>query len=334
MKKEVALWVLIILVTISSTIFVSDGLTYLIASILALFIIGTIRLNRTSALKITRWGKANPRKTQVIITVLQLVLAVFGILAGKNFEELGYEFSSTSVFVFCTLTVIGFLSVHFLPKRRTIVIPKEVNKQRLAYIVIALSSFVMMTHFGNTVEKRYPNSPITHAINTIDQAIFGDSNLPYINTYDEVSENNFSNNQLPDQTNETSFMVVFASYNTNDKETITDPDNSKKETKAERKAEKKLQKMEKKKTKLIQRLKKKRISLAAGLTAGAVLLIILLVFLTCAGACLIVGGVAALIDGEILGILAIVGGVLLGWLSIREIGRVSKRDKQKRETKP
>ena len=92
--------------------------------------------------------------------------------------------------------------------------------------------------------------------------------------------------------------------------------------------------MEKKKTKLIQRLKKKRISLAAGLTAGAVLLIILLVFLTCAGACLIVGGVAALIDGEILGILAIVGGVLLGWLSIREIGRVSKRDKQKRETKP
>jgi hypothetical protein len=286
-------------------------------------------------MKITRWAKANPKKTQLLIAGLQLLLMAIGIFAGNNFKELGYEFSETSVYVFSAITIISFFSVNFLPKLRTIAIPKEVNRQRFAYMGIALSSFVMMVIFGNRLEDRYPNSFLTHVVKTIDQKVFPDNSLQqYPDLNEETSIPYYSNNYEYNQPGESTTQAVFASYSIYDRGTIIPLSELKKESKANLKAEKKAKKFEKKKTKLMNSLGKKRMSAAAGMSGGAVLLIILLVLGVCTGACLIAGGIALLIDGGIGGILAILGGVGIGWLCIREIGRVSKRDKEKQMNEP
>jgi hypothetical protein len=334
MKKNILLSALIVLVIISCTIFISDGPAYLVVSLMALTIMAAIYRNRTRVIKMTRWSKANPGKAQLLITGLQIVLMALGIIAGNNLKELGYEFSNTTTFVFTAILVIGFFCVPFLPQRKTIVLPKQVNRQRFAFMSIALSSFVLMVVLGNRLQDKYPNSLITKAVKTIDQAIFPDNTLN-TDPFDIAiaSELVRSENYNTAFTNESSANAVFASFvvATNNETIMPSPD-LKKESKTNLKAEKRIKKFEKKKAKLMNRLGKHRLSLAAGLSAGAVLLIILLAILTCAGVCLIIGGVAGLINGELLGLLAILGGAGIGYLSIKGIGKVSKRDKEKQKT--
>ena len=329
MNKNTILPAMIVLAIIACTIFISDGLTYLITSLMALAIMGTIHRNSSRVMKITRWAKANPKKAQLLITGLQMAVMAMGIIAGYNFKKLGYELSDTTAIVFSTIMVIGFFSVPFLPKRSIIAIPKVVNRHRLAYIGIAFSSFVLIVITGNRIEEMYPNSPITLAVKAIDQAIFPGNSTLNADLNDAASQPVYSKNYEQALTDESSNMAVFAAYIIYDKETITPPTDLKKEARAKLKAEKKANRLEKKKARMINRLEKYRLTLAAGLSVGSVLLIILLVILTCAGVCLVIGGVAALINGEALGILAILGGAVLSWQTIRGIGRVGKRDKQK-----
>jgi len=326
MKKNIILPAIIVLAIITCTIFISDGLTYLVASLMALAIMATIQRKRSWVIKMTRWGKANPHKAQVLITVLQIALLALGIIAGYNFKKIGYELSDTTAFVFSTIIVIGFLSVPFLPKRSTIAIPKEVNKHRLAFMGIALSSFVMMVLFGNRIEVVYPTSPITQAVKSIDGAIFlGYSHL-YADPNDFTSDPVNSENYDQVLTDEPSTMAVFAAFTTYDKETITPPTELKKESRAELKAEKKANRLEKKKARMINRLEKYRLAFAAGLSVGAVLLIILLCVTLCGGICLIIGG----ISGGSAGLIPL--GAIVAGGSIFGIVKIAKRNKRKNKT--
>jgi protein-S-isoprenylcysteine O-methyltransferase Ste14 len=369
MKKNILLSSIIVLGIIACIIFISDGPTYLITSIMALAIMGAIHRFRSRGMKITRWAKANPKKAQWIITGLQLAIMALGIIAGKNFKELGYNLPDTAAYVFSAIMFIGFLSVHFRPKRSIIAIPKEVNRHRLVYMGIALSSFAMAVFTGNRIADIFPNSPISHAIEAIDQALLPDESRLFAEPDDVGTERAHVKNFEQVLTNEVPAMVAFAALTinnkeestpndkeeimpngneeltssdeeeitpdskeeitSNDEEEITPSTNLKKGKKANFRAEKKMKKLEKKKERLLHRIKKHRTALAAALTAGAVLSIILLVLLACAGACLVVGGIALIADGSFGGILAILAGIGLGWLSIRQIGKVSKRDREK-----
>jgi hypothetical protein len=248
-----------------------------------------------------------------------------GIFAGNNFKELGYEFSDTTAYVFSTISVIGFLSVPFLPKRSTIAIPSVVNRHRLAYMGIALSSFVMMVVFGNRMGDNYPNSPITHAVRAIDQAIFPDNSIG-VYFYDAASEPVYSKNYDLALTKEPSTMAVFAAVTILDNETITSPTDLKKENKAKIKAEKRLHKLEKKKARLINRLEKSRLALAAISGAAAVILIILLLAPLCAGICLIAGAFSNVTVGSVILGLILVGGSIFG------IIKIANRNKRKNRT--
>lgn len=328
MKKKTILTVMIGLTIIACTLFISDGLTYLVASLMALAIMGIIQRNRSLVMKMTRWGKANPHQAQVLITVLQIAIMAIGIIAGYNFKQLGYELSNTTAFVFSSIIVLCFLYVPFLPKRRTIAIPKEVNRQRVAFMGIAVSSFVMMVLFGNRIEEKYPNSPITKVVRAIDQSIFPDNSNQYQEFNTETSPSIGSNNYEQPINNESSSAVLFASYNPNEAVTIIPLNDIKKERKANLKADKKVKKFEKKKTRLTNLLKKHRLALAAGLGAGAILLIILLLVPLCAGICLIVSGFSGGGAGT-----ALLGAVLAGG-SIWGMIKIGKGKKQKNEEKP
>lgn len=168
MRKNYLRQALIVLAILSCTIFVSDGLTYLIVSLMAFAIVAIIGRNRSWVMKMTRWGKANPHKAQVFITVLQIALMVFGITSGYNLKKLGYELSDLTAVVFSSIMVLCFFSVRFLPKRSTIAIPAEVKKNRLFFIGIALSSYVLMVLTGNRIGDNYPDATITRTLEAFD----------------------------------------------------------------------------------------------------------------------------------------------------------------------
>jgi hypothetical protein len=239
---------------------------------------------------------------------------IFGIVAGYNFKKIGYELSGTTAFVFSTIMVTGFLSVHFLPKRSTIAIPVEVNKHRLIFISIALSSFVLMVMTGNRIGEMYPNSFITRALEATDQAIFPDNATQYASRIDvSLGPINSENNMQALTANSTS-LAAYTSIAANENETIEPPGYSKKDDREKFKAEKKANKLEQKKARMMKRLEK-RLGLGAALTAGAIVLIVLLSLTLCAGICLIIAGFsgsAALVPlgavvagGSIWGIIAV-----------------------------
>ncbi|MBL0272345.1 MAG: hypothetical protein IPQ06_04575 [Chitinophagaceae bacterium] len=87
MKKNITRSVMIMLVIIACTLFMSDGLIYLVTSLMALVIMGAIRHNRSRVMQMTRWAKAHPKKAQVFSTVVQIALLALGIMAGYNFKN-------------------------------------------------------------------------------------------------------------------------------------------------------------------------------------------------------------------------------------------------------
>lgn len=320
MRKNFLLPAIILLGIIASSIFSTNGFVYLVASVMAIVIVGTIRHNGSWGMKLTRWSKANPRKAQVFITALQLAIGALGMMVGYNLQKLEYDLSDRTALVFSTIIVAGFFLVRFLPKRSTIALPAEVNRSRFAYMSIALSSFFMMVFTGNRIEEMYPNSVVTHTLNVIDNAIFSNN---YNETEDGASNwltrENFGHSIKP----EASAMAVFVSLTGNEKETVKPPVYSKKETRAQLKAEKRAKKLERKKTKLINLFTKKRTKWAAAMTAGAVILIILLVFTACAGVCLLIAG----FSGEGAGYVVV--GAIVTALSIWGITKVSKKEREK-----
>jgi hypothetical protein len=231
-------------------------------------------------------------------------------------------------YVFGTILVLGFLSVHFLPKQRTIAIPKLVNRNRLAYVGIALSSFVLMILFGNRMGDIYPNSPLTHAVKAIDHAIFPDNSTEFADINNEASQPDFRNNYDPAFLNNTSSArIVFASFSNSGKETIEPSTILKRETRANLSSDKKLRKLERRKTRMMNFIQKHRKAFAAGISVGAILLIVLLGILTCAGICLIIAGISGSAGLIPLGA-AVAGGSIWG------IIKLAKGTKQKNEAKP
>ena len=309
MNKTLLLSTAAILLIIAAALFVSDGWIYCAASLIAITIVAVIRHFNSRVVKITRWAKANPRKTQLLITVLQFVILASGILVGYDLKELGVQITGTPTIIFSSVLLAGFLSINFLPKRNIIAIPLKVNRDRIAYMSIALSAFVLMVAFGNRVEDKFPNSPITRAIRSVDQAMFSQDIL---SDNEEDIESGLSNSsQQMMLLNGSSGTFAFASI-------AVDEKNSAASTIHPKKAAKKAAKLERKKKRMIKRLEKLRKAFAAGTTVGIVLLIILLIITTCAGICLIaIGGSAG----------AVILGIILLAASIFGFVKIFQRNK-------
>jgi hypothetical protein len=323
MKKNTILSALMALAILACTIFISDGLTYLITSLMALVIMIVINRNRSMGMKMTRWAKANPKKAQVLITIVQAALMSLAIFSGYNLKEVGYEFSNATAYIFSTIMVISFLSVPFMPKRSTIAIPKVLHRHRLAYMAIALSSFVIMAIFGNRLIDDYPDSPITQAARAIDEAIFPESVL---NTEfnDTGLKKDCNNNYEQAPASASSNKPLFAVFTISGNESIA-PSLSDKEIREKAKTEKKAYRLEKKKARMM-KLLKHRLALEGGSTVLAVILIILLIFPLCAGICLMLGAFGEVTAGNIILGAIITGGSVWGMIAA---GRMGRRQKNK-----
>jgi Na+-translocating ferredoxin:NAD+ oxidoreductase RnfA subunit len=306
MKKNILLTAMATTIIVACTILISDGLTYLTTALMALCIIAVVQANKSRMMKMTRWAKAKPGKAQGLITVIQFALFGLGILAGKNLRELGYEFTDTTAYVFTAILVIGFLSVPFRPKRDTIAIPEKLDRQRLGYLSIILSSLILTAFIGNRIEDVYPDSPVTHVINSVDQWIFTDNLAEQTDPVDREIGHIQGTTYGQDATDEFSGKALFVVNPVSDTDKMPTGAALKKLKKAEKKAARKAKKKE----------RKLRRAASGGICAAAVLLIILLLAPLCAGICLIIGAWGSTGAGAVLGGVLLTGASIWGMIKL------------------
>lgn len=329
MKKNILLTSLTVIILLSCISLISDGLTYLVASIMTLSILAGIKYNKKRVLKITRWAKANPKKAQVFISIIQLILLFFAINTGYNLKELGFEFSNSTAYIFSGIMLVGFAFIPFLPKRSTFAIQNRLDKNRFAYLSITLSSVILMAITGNRIGDNYPNSPITNALEKIDQSIFPE----YINStieFDESQIGQLHSNNFKSYLATSSARPLLAAVDIRPNEELKKSSGSnsriKKDSRKSRREIRKTNRKARKELRLLNKQTRKNMRRAAtgGTCAAAVFLILLLIITSCAGICLTIFGIAGIGAGEAIGVLGVILGPILVWGSIRGIIKVSK----------
>jgi len=307
MKKNLPLFIVATVLVVVAALFISDGWIYSAAALAATIIVLTIRHFHIPVLKITRWAKKNPRKTQLLITVAQILILSLGLLIGYDLKELGYQISNIPTFIFGATLLAGFLSTRFLPKRKSIAMPVVVNRDRMAYMSIILSAFVIMVITGNRVEEKFPNTALSLTLRSIDQAIFSPDNFSG-DEQDISSELNLDRQQgiLLEQN---ASMFAFASIGSTDENSVTPTIEPEKEPKEKIKDSKKARKFERQKKRIMKKIEKMRKAFAAGASGGVIALVILLVIVCCAGICIALsgGGVGSVFLGLIIFGLAVFG---------------------------
>jgi len=318
MKKHLVLISVTIVFSLALTVFTKEGMIYLASALMATIVIIALRNPGRRMMQFTRWAKANPRKTQVWITVVLVFLLSLGLAVGYDLMQLGYRFSDASALAFSLVMVVGFFSVPLFPKKNGITLPFVLNRYRLVYTCILIAAYALSVITGNRVQDKYPNSILTNVLASIDQKIFGP-----IEGIDE-EQSLLSDAGSVTAGNEGVVFAAFPSTELNESPS-GEPALSKKEAKAKLKELKKSEKLEKKQKRMMKRVEKWRKMFAAGGSGTSVLLIILLALGVCTGICLIVGG----FSGG--GAWAVVLGAAVTAACIYGIVKVSKKRREQRE---
>lgn len=295
MKKHLTITALAASALLAGALFLPDGMVYLLVALMAATVLAALQFNRKNTVKATRWAKAHPHLAQGYIAVIQLSLMAVGLFAGYNLRKMDVTLSDATAHVFTALMVIGFLSVQFLPVRDALVMPETLNRRRLAFLGISLSTLMLMTFSGNRLSDRYPDSVAVGVLEKADQAVFG------IDTPQEAPIGQTM--EVP----QLALGVVALPGGESAFDTDANPEKS--SVKAE-KAQKKLKKFQKK----LQKWSKKkwfRAGASAGMCLLGIFLILLLLVPLCAGICLITGAF-----GTEATVISILGGILLTGLSI------------------
>ena len=311
MNRNVLLLIAAIVLFVVVTLFINDGWIYSATTLAALIIMSVIRYFKSWVMGLTRWAKENPRKTQVLITILQIVILSSGLLVGYDLKELGSHIGYIPTIVFGAILSWAFLSIRFLPKRNTIAIPVAVNKDRMAYMGVALSAFVLMVITGNRIEDKFPNSPISQALRSIDHAMFSQELV----SNDDIDLEPESGQEIQQAMliNGNESTLSFASVALTGENSIASAIHPEKKAAEKIKSGKKAAKFERMKKRMMKRIEKLRKAFAGGVSAGVIFLVILLIIASCAGICIALsgGGAGSVALGIVILGLAIFGSVKL-----------------------
>ena len=151
-------------------------LMYALAVLMSIASFFTIKKRKKFFRKTTKWANVNPIKTQFLIAGIELALLGLGVFSGFNLHKMGVEISDTPMYIFGGLSIAGFLSVPFFKKKKQFVLPKTVNRHRLSFLTVLVSSFIISNGIGNNLATKFPDSSVTQIVQNADQSIFGSAN--------------------------------------------------------------------------------------------------------------------------------------------------------------
>ncbi|MEY3237379.1 MAG: hypothetical protein RI883_1480 [Bacteroidota bacterium] len=173
-----------------------DYLIYLSAVLMALGTVGGYQLGKKKLKNLTRWAKANPKKAQVLIAGMQLPLMGMSLYAGYNLEKMGYEISEIPGYIFGATSALGFLAVPFLPKKENFVLPRQMNRRKMAYLGVSLSSVMLFAGTGNHLTQNHPQSYATEVLASVDNSLFSDGSSIQV---DSRQESHYQKQELTDK---------------------------------------------------------------------------------------------------------------------------------------
>jgi hypothetical protein len=152
-----------------------DRFILVATALIGLSVLAAIRLMRPVTSKLTRWAKANPKKTQGLIAGIHLPLLGMGVMNGYSLDQMGYELSDPLLYGFGAAAVAGFAAAPYVRQQDWMVLPRTVNRNRLAFLGIVLSTLMLATGFGNKLERNYQNTYLASTVRSLDQTIFATS---------------------------------------------------------------------------------------------------------------------------------------------------------------
>jgi hypothetical protein len=170
--------------SVSNTNQSGNGLLLLSGIAIALSGLGLSYAFKKTTLQLTRWAKANQKKTQLFIAGTQIGMMGLALYQGYNLKMMGYNISTNLQYVFPVLAVIGFASIPFFPKKDVLVLPQKVAVKKLGFLTIALASLLNVACIGNHLAAEHPTIGITQSLQSIDHAIINAD----VNTVDEIDE--------------------------------------------------------------------------------------------------------------------------------------------------
>lgn len=142
-------------------------------SLIGLSAFGLLLLNRKKATRLTRFAKRNPRKTQVLITALQLFGSALGILGGYNLHKMGYHTDLMHGLIAAFLGLTGFFMMPFLKRDSGTIMPAVLLRRRAVMLGMIMCNLTSSAILGNNLHNIESFSGAHALVEKADQRITG-----------------------------------------------------------------------------------------------------------------------------------------------------------------
>jgi hypothetical protein len=125
-----------------------EGLVYLTVLLVGLLSLAGLKITPDLAGNISYWAALNPRKSRFIISVIQIMTGMAGLILGTKLANMGTHFSDLSKSI---VAATFFTSVLLYPVRKSRIrlIKRTYFRQKTHDLVLFLSGLMLMVFAGN-----------------------------------------------------------------------------------------------------------------------------------------------------------------------------------------
>jgi hypothetical protein len=164
----------------TSTGFRDDAYLIALAAMMGLTVFGLFRLLKKTTLKVTRWSNKNKIKAKFLITGIQVVMGILGIMIGKDLHAIGYSFSDSLEYIGGSIIGLLLLSAVISKRKNQLVLfgSSSFYLRKLGHLAVAMGFFMVTVGIGNKLaDHKEQISPLGYGVEQIDDAIDHDSNI-------------------------------------------------------------------------------------------------------------------------------------------------------------
>lgn len=184
----------------------NDLTLYALAALLGLVTFGLFRVGQRLSLNVTRWASKNKLKTKVLIALLQIGIGVLGVLTGKDFFKLGYNFSDSLEYIFGGLMGLGFLYLILNREKDSVMVLRSFYLRKFCHMVMVLSFFMLTIGIGNKLgDHRAQISPLGYVAEIADNTIYKQASPTLVN---QVQKNDKEDCDVITLTNKLTIEVI------------------------------------------------------------------------------------------------------------------------------
>jgi len=128
---------------------------------------------RNIVTKMTRWAKRNQKKAIGVIAGAQVGVMAIGLQSGYSLNKLDIGMSDEMGIFLRVGLFLTLILAPFLPNKSQSLNPLKLKRNRFVYLLTGILGFLVIGGIGNKMESRFQDSIGHHALEQVDQQIFG-----------------------------------------------------------------------------------------------------------------------------------------------------------------